>query len=1089
MTQRGARAKSTVRSFIKALRELAAGPQMGGPEDQLKPLVKTLFEGLGDGIQARTEVSAKRAGRPDVGILAGGALIGYVELKAPDRAIDPERFSDHDLEQWRRFKNLPNLIYSNGAQWRLYRTGELAAIVDLTPAIRTGKGRKAAADEVEKDFLALLQPFLAWAPISPRTPQELAQRLAPLTRLLRQEVRDALGAGDAAVTRVYEEWRSYLFPDADFDQFADAFAQTFVYAMLLARAEGLETPAATSAVAALRPGHALLATTLDLMNTAREAIDLAASALERQIGAVDFELIKGTGDPWLYFYEDFLAAYDPELRKERGVYYTPVEVVHAQVILVDELLRTRFQRPLSYADEDVLVLDPAVGTGTYLLGVLDAGIRAVESTLGPGHVPDGATSMAKRLHGFEILIGPYAVAHQRLERAIKSYGGQAREVRIYLTDTLESPYADPAVAAQQMLSILVAPLTTEHRIAMKVKRETPILVCIGNPPYDREAYDPNDPQALERRRKGGWVRFGHHSDASHPDEAGAILQDFLRPVREAGGGVHLKSLYNDYVYFWRWALWKVFEQGKDRGIVTFITAASYLTGPGFAGMREVMRRTLDELWIIDLGGDSRGPRPEENVFAIRVPVAIAIAARYGQPRPDEPAQVHYTRIRGTQEEKLAALRAIRSFADLAWHDAPDGWREPFVPPAKGEYAFWPPLTDIFPWQHSGVEMKRTWPIGETRDLLLTRWRALASETDPDNRRRLFRPSRDRDIFRSYTFRGHPELNRSPLSQLDKDSECPCVVRYGYRSFDRQWILFDPRLGDFMRPELWEVCGPKQVYMTSLLTSELGKGPAATATPYVPDRHHFRGSYGAKDVIPLWRDAQATEPNVARGVLAAVQDAHGRPIRPEDLFAYAYAVLFCPGYVDRFFEELRQPGPRLPITKDPDLFDAAAAVGRRLLWLHTWGERFTDEFGPTLPVGAAKHQTAGGEKGCLHEVRYDPQTQVVWADGDVFGPVPPEIWEFSISGYKPVQEWLERRKCRPPRRRRSSALDDIRPDWDAPMREEFLQVLWVLEATMAELPKAEELLDEILASPLFMADELPKPDKDERGPLKPVPLGI
>ena len=205
---------------------------------------------------------------------------------------------------------------------------------------------------------------------------------------------------------------------------------------------------------------------------------------------------------------------------------------------------------------------------------------------------------------------------------------------------------------------------------------TPILVCIGNPPYDREARDPA--QYDGAKRKGGWVRYGNGNGAANGNgkkngngngvDGKPILDDFLAPVRAAGGGVHLVNLYNDYVYFWRWALWKVFEGvgGGDGGIVTFITASSYLRGPAFAGMRRKMREAFDDLWIIDLEGDNLGPRKTENVFAIQTPVAIAIGVRGVEPNPGEPAKVWKIRLTGSAKEKLARLNEIQTFASVDW---------------------------------------------------------------------------------------------------------------------------------------------------------------------------------------------------------------------------------------------------------------------------------------------------------------------------------------------------------------------------------------------------------------------------------------
>jgi hypothetical protein len=196
-----------------------------------------------------------------------------------------------------------------------------------------------------------------------------------------------------------------------------------------------------------------------------------------------------------------------------------------------------------------------------------------------------------------------------------------------------------------------------------------------------------------------------------------------------------------------------------------------------------MRRTFGELWIIDLEGDNLGARKTENVFAIQTPVAIAVGVRFGQPSPDVPAAVHYARIEGTREAKLAGLAAIRHFADLAWSDCPTDWHTAFLPRTAGDYWSWPLLTDLLPWQHTGVEMKRTWPIGQSADLLDRRWRRLATSGQLD-RAGLFHQSRDRSVDRQYPslFGTRPDL--PPISALAPGSAPDRTTRYAYRSFDR-----------------------------------------------------------------------------------------------------------------------------------------------------------------------------------------------------------------------------------------------------------------------------------------------------------------
>ena len=570
------------------------------PEDQLKPPVTRLIQAAGGAfnldIVARTEASASEFGvRPDVGVSVDQLLTGHIELKAPGKGARGRAFTaEHDRAQFKRLSDHPNLIYTDGNEWALYRRGSaVGRVVTATGDVRSD-GAAAYSDGECQSLEELLRDFLLWQPIVPTSPKALAEALAPLTRLLREGVLAALRDEGSNLSRLASEWRSIFFPDADDARFADAYAQTVTYALLLARVEG-ETDLHDHAADRLDARHDLLAQVLRVVAqpAAREEVEVPVSLLERAIGAVDpGELARRARerDIWLYFYEDFLAAYDPRLRRQSGVYYTPAEVVEAQVTLVAELLREQFDLELGLAEPDVVVLDPAVGTGTYLLAALEHGAETAERAFGPGARSERTSSMARNLHGFELLVGPYAVAQLRIAQRVLANGGELPEdgLRVLLTDTLESPFAAPQHIAHAPL--FEQRLAQENVRARRVKAETDVLVCLGNPPYFRQVIEAEEVETVERQ--GGWVRFG--DEGSVP-----ILGDFLRDAPP----VHAKNLYNLYVYFWRWGLWKVFETAERRGIVSFITASSYLRGPGFAGMRRHMRELFDELWILDLGGE------------------------------------------------------------------------------------------------------------------------------------------------------------------------------------------------------------------------------------------------------------------------------------------------------------------------------------------------------------------------------------------------------------------------------------------------------------------------------------------------------
>lgn len=1063
--------KSLLQTFATAVRAKFAIPMPGREEDQLRRPVDELLEAIGKTrdltVVAKDESTlTDKGGRPDFAVAVDRLLCGYVELKAPGTGADPRQFKGHNLKQWQRFQQLPNLIYTDGNDWTLVRSGQILRKAAFRDDI-TESGAKAVTDAVVKELSALLLDFFSWEPIVPKSAKELSAQLAPMCRMLRDDVLDALKRRSDAMLAVARDWRRYLFPEASNEVLADSYAQTVVFALLLARSDGSDTLFLDHAIKTLTGANTLLSRALEVLTDPQLSDDIGASVglLQRIIKAVPTgTMSRGRRDPWLHFYEDFLAEYDPELRKDVGAYYTPVEVVQAQVKLVDDLLQNRFGRRLGFADGDVATLDPAVGTGTYLLGIVEHALDHVRRIEGPGAVAGRAESLVKQIFGFEIMVGPYAVAALRLTRMIHDYGAKVprQGVGICLTNTLESPHEKIPE-----LPLLYRPIGEEHKRARAIKELQPILVCIGNPPYDRHEAASDD----NRMMTGAWVRWGEDKEGSD-----AILNDFSNPVRTAGKGVQLKNLYNLYVYFWRWALWKVFEHDHPAakagpGIVTYISASSYLDGDAFLGMREHLRRICDEIWIIDLGGEGRGTRQEENVFNIITPVAIAIAVRYGEVNPNVPAIVHYCRLEGDRKAKLARLDAIESFSDLTFAPCPTDWQSPFRPRAEAVFFDWPLITDVMPWQTSGSQVKRTWPIATTQEVLNQRWNHLLAS---GNRAELFKETRDRKISTSVD-----DISRAqaltPLEDVREGTRPPVIVRYGYRSFDRQWLMLDNRLGDYLRPSLWKSVSSQQLFFASLFSQPLGFGPALTVSPYVPDLDFFRGSYGAKNILPLYRDSEATHPNIHPQLLRLLSQAFHREIDPLELAAYLYAVLAQPAYTSQFAQELQNREVRVPVTLDQELFDEAVTVGRRLIYLHTYGERCAE--GQRWPTGRAKCVQAVIEDATLglpETFAYDPGSSTLRVGNGEFKPVSPAIWDFEVSGLKVVQSWLAyRMKSR--KGRKSSALDAIVPAaWSSEFTTDLIRLLHLLEATLDSYPQQRALLDGILAGPLLMAAQLGKP---------------
>ena len=795
---------SALQDFAASVTAKMTQVTLGEPEEQLRGPFETFMDEVGRAFGWNVVCTGEtplpdRLGRPDYAVHRNQLLVGYVELKAPGVGAMSTRFKGHNRNQFKRFSAIPNILYTDGNEWTLYRDGKQVRSCRLSGDV-AADGKKAAVPQDAHDVKDLLRDFFSWNPSIPVNRNgkidlnRFAALLAPLCRMLRDDVMDALKDPNSPLVQLAQDWRQLLFPDASDGQFADAYAQTVTFALLLGRSEGADPLTLDSAENALAVQHNLLSRALQVLTDPEARADIAASLdlLLRVIAVVPPATLIGPEDPWLYFYEDFLAAYDPDLREKAGAYYTPVEVVRAQVRLIDDLLVNRLGKPLGFADPGVVTLDPAVGTGTYLLGVIEHALGRIKKEQGKGAIPGQASTLAKNLYGFELLVGPYAVSELRVSRALRDSEATlpAEGTHIYLTDTLESPHAEPP-----RMPFILRPIAEQHRRALKVKSEVPVIVCLGNPPYDRhDAVDTENEDTLSPY--GGWVRFGDPlPDDVVRDRRGrerelrtpkarlerrqqlAILKDFLDPATDAGHGVHVKNLYNLYVYFWRWALWKVFEQdtAEGPGIVSFISASSYLDGDAFAGMREHIRRQCDEVWILDLGGEGRGTRQDSNVFAIQTPVAIAVAFRAGKVETDKPAKVRYARIEGMRAEKLAELAAIDSLAKVKWQDCPDDWQASFRPAGEGAYFTWPLLTDLMPWQHSGAQFKRTWPIAPDAETLERRWRGLLASQD---RAAAFKETRDRKITFPVLI---PYLRVMKAGATHRRTTSRCANPAGYRT--------------------------------------------------------------------------------------------------------------------------------------------------------------------------------------------------------------------------------------------------------------------------------------------------------------------
>jgi predicted helicase len=851
--------------------------------------------------------------------------------------------------------------------------------------------------------------------------------------------------------------------------------------MLMARAKKIELATGLQQVASeLSRTSSLIGAALKLLTDSaenRKTLKTSLGTLTRVLDAVNWSRIsKDRPEAWLYFYEEFLEVYDNKLKKRTGSYYTPPEVVGAMVGLVDEALRTsRFGLHSGLAAPSVTVADPATGTGTFLLGVLRRIAETVSVDEGEGAVKEAIHAAVTRLIAFEMQLGPFAVAQLRILAEIVDLTGSPPRtaVRMFVTNTLGNPEDDEGYLPQ-----MVAEIAKSRKEANKIKRDEPITVVIGNPPYKEKA-----------KGAGAWIEAG----SKNPEKA-APLADWM-PPKEWGVGTHSKHLRNLYIYFWRWATWKVYDHGPGNksGIVCFITVAGFLNGPGFQKMRDYLRRTCDDIWIIDCSPEGHQPEVNTRIFqGVQQPVCIVLASRSASTKSetDTPARVMFHALpRVHRLEKFRALAALR-INSTAWVECPSDWRTPFLPASHGAWATYPKLEELFVDNVSGVMPGRTWIIAPDVQSLQRRWQRLI-DASADQKEVLFHPhlrngqpgDKHSNRIVANSLAGY---ERRPRSIAEETGQCLPPARYGLRSFDRQWIIPDNRLINQPNPELWESRSDEQIYLTALSRTSPSSGPALTFTCFVPDLDHYNGRGGR--VFPLWRDQQAAATNLRPKLLTFLSQKYGMKVTAEDFIAYIAATSAHPAFTARFQEDLSTPGLRIPLTSDRDTFVEAADLGRTIIWLHTFGERMTDpqkgrpSQPPRLPPAKMPRIPATGaipqEPPAMPDsIDYDASKKRLLVGRGYVENVEPVVWLYEVSGKQVLLQWFSSRKANRERpiigdRRTPSPLGGIQPDhWLAEYTTELINVLNVLGWLVDLEPTQAAFLEKVCAGPTISEEDL------------------
>ena len=1075
-----------IADFGSAVREKLADPD-AEREEQLRAPLESLLRRTGRALGLRVvphgEVRLTDLHvRPDYAIDVAGARVGYIELKRPTKGVPltPSwKPTKDDTKQWDKLKALPNLIYGDGNNWALYRYGRLWGNAALLKGdvSRAGRNLQAADDS----FAHLLHKFLLWKPEAPRNLHQLVNTIAGLCRLLNDEVGDILSLERRGIRDIKlfeplaEDWRRLLYPTLSDAEFANAYAQTVTFALLLARVDGISFEGISTAKIAkqLRKRHPLMGRALEVLTDHTAERGGIIETLTRIIGVVDWDrYARQNTDPYAMLYEKFLEIYDPDLRKRTGTYYTPKDIVHFMVQFVDQILRTRLGYSLGVAADNVIVLDPAMGTGTYLAETLKVAAQSITEDEGVGAVPARLRMMCDRLIGFEIQAGPYAVAELRIYSELNSHGADPPDhMRLCVTDTLDSPYKEEELG----LGHLYGEIARSRTDANNVKREVPVLVVMGNPPYGDHA-----------KEHGKWVL----------ERSGATKQALLDDFRMSGPANLNYTLHDKYVYFWRWAMWKVFEAHPDqpKGVVAFISPSSFIKGPGFAMMRDYIRRVADEGWIIDLT-----PEHHQSDIPFRIfpdnqnPVSISVFSRQGKPNLGKPADIHYITVPGLRDDKFNILDSLQPDSENLI-DCSSEWMDPLHPELPEHWNRHPALSNLLLWSEPGIKPGRTWVYADQPEILRNRLNRFVSASE-DEQPALFGP-RPRSVsvtqYRSRVLKA--------ATSIMEDNTLPTIERVAHRSFDRKFLIADERLVDRLRSDLWQIRGGNQVFITEQHTAPIKDGPGLLFSALVPDNHHFMGNHGGR-VFPLYQDADGQISNFPSPLLAYLGKRLCVPVTSRDVLAYIACVVANRRYTAHFQDELdRFRGIRVPFTADSTLWVNAVELGCTTLWLHTYGERYVDAnagrpFGPPrMPSERRPWVRPPGipdsPEGMPDRIDYDASSQTLLIGAGEIQPVSQAVWDYRVAGTRVIERWFQSRK-KTPRGRRSSDLDEIRGNWWRPeMTTELLELLNVL-GLAAELDSRQaNLFEEICAEPFITARELADASAlTPRGnPRKPHPAG-
>jgi predicted helicase len=991
--------------------------------------LQNLLETLLPDILTTNEPTRIKCGAPDYILTKKDIPVGYIEAKDLGADLNSKSYQ----EQFKRYKAaLNNLIITNYLDFQVFKDGVLVAEYSIgTISGDTVQGKPEQFDA----FTAQIKDFATTTGQTIKSASKLAGMMAVKAKMLAEVIGSALisdeeNEANSTLKDQLKAFKDILIHDIGAKEFADIYAQTIAYGMFAARLHDHTLPTFSRQEAAeLIPKTNPFLRKL-FQYVAGYDLDMRivwiVDALADIFRATDVKAIlnnfgKATqqNDPIIHFYETFLSEYDPKLRKARGVWYTPEPVVKFIVRAVDDILKTEFGLPDGLADTNktkikvkvpthdkrytaglrdyeqevhkVQILDPATGTGTFLAEVIKyiysgkfKGQQGIWSNYVENH-------LIPRINGFELLMASYAMAHLKLELLLTETGYKPKteqRLRVYLTNSLEESHPETGTLFANWLS-------SEANEANQIKRDTPVMVVIGNPPYSGVSTN-----------NGEWITnlINHYKyvDGEYFNERKHWLND-------------------DYVKFIRFG--QHFIEKNGEGVLAYINNHSFLDNPTFKGMRWHLLNTFDKIFIVDLHGNNKRREvspdgsPDVNVFDIMQGVSINIFIKTGKKKAKELGSVFHFDVFGKRENKYSFLSEnnLRNISFMKLDSiAPNFF---FVPKDfKGQkgYDLGFNINELFPNSVTGiVTMGDSFIVADSKDVLMKRLRHFKENDVSENWLKT-----EFGLGKNYA----EWVLKNKSSIIIDESK---VTQIDYRPFDNRWTYFDNKLiwrwridtmQHFLKGENVGLMTCRQIAIDNW--EHVGITKFIADDSRVSNRTKERGY-----IFPLYLYPQSFDklgidseekrtPNFNDKIIVELADRVGLnfinekeetantvAFAPIDVLDYIYAVLHSPAYREQYKEFLKIDFPRVPYPKDPATFWALVALGSEIRQLHLLEAPTVSKYITKYPVDGSNDVVKPAYK----------DGRVYINDSQYFDNVPQVAWEFYIGGYQPAQKWLKDRK--------------------------------------------------------------------------------